>query len=162
MFPNARGGTLFSQSCIACVFDLLFPFPGQFKIFDTAYMCYAPADEELLLPCLKNFNRLGVANLTWRPESGTDKETKDLIREASMFQICWSCAAKVREVNLGSRFILTVQLDVDVSILLKGGPLDLFGQEFYCSRAVRRGGEERGGPGWRDSTGRRFRLSDIG
>lgn len=66
------------------------------KVFDTAYVCYAPSDEALLLPCLKNFNNLGVANLTWRPESGSEKETKDLIRESSVFQICWSGAAQVR------------------------------------------------------------------
>lgn len=65
------------------------------KVFDTAYVCYAAPDEALLLPYLERFKRLGIANLTWRPASGAEKEAKDLIREASVFQICWSAAAQV-------------------------------------------------------------------
>lgn len=66
------------------------------KVFDTAYVCFAEPDASLLLPSLERFNRLKIAKLLWRPENDGEKETKNRIREASVFQICWSAAAKVR------------------------------------------------------------------
>lgn len=69
----------------------------QNKAFDTVYMCFAAADGPLLLPSLERFNRLGIAKLSWRPERGNDEKetTKRLIRESSIFQLCWSIPAKV-------------------------------------------------------------------
>lgn len=67
----------------------------QFKAFDTMYVCFAVADKPLLLPSLEWFNRLGIFNIVWRPEDGNEKDVKRLIRESSIFQICWSMSAKV-------------------------------------------------------------------
>ncbi|CAM9320885.1 unnamed protein product, partial [Hapterophycus canaliculatus] len=65
------------------------------KVFDTMYACFAAADETLLLPSFDHFNGLGIAKVVWRPGGGKDeKETKRLIRESSVFQICWSDSAK--------------------------------------------------------------------
>lgn len=60
-------------------------------------MCFAAADEPLLLPSLERFKRLGIVDIAWRPErEGNERESKRLIRESSVFQICWSISAKVR------------------------------------------------------------------
>ncbi|CAM9732424.1 unnamed protein product [Ectocarpus sp. 12 AP-2014] len=64
------------------------------KAFDTMYVCFAAADKPLLVPSFEWFNRLGVFNIVWRPEDGNEKDTKRLIRESSIFQICWSMSAK--------------------------------------------------------------------
>ena len=67
------------------------------KAFDKLYVCFAPADESLLVPSLERFKRLGIANVTWRPacEDKSEQDNKKLIRECSAFQICWSISAKV-------------------------------------------------------------------
>lgn len=78
----------------AC-FPLVVPQPH--KAFDTVYMCFAVADEPLLLPSLERFKRLDIINIAWRPErEGNERESRRLIRESSVFQICWSIFAKVR------------------------------------------------------------------
>eukprot|EP00903_Cladosiphon_okamuranus_P015237 g14083.t1 len=65
------------------------------KVFDSVYMCFAAADEPLLLPSLERFKRLGIVDIAWRPERESDeRESKRLIRESSVFQICWSISAK--------------------------------------------------------------------
>lgn len=69
------------------------------KAFDKLYVCFAAADEALLLPSLERFKRLGIANVTWRLERDDGKEQHDakkLIRDCAAFQICWSMSAKVR------------------------------------------------------------------
>ncbi|CAM9316764.1 unnamed protein product [Scytosiphon promiscuus] len=65
------------------------------QVFDTMYACIAVEDEALLLPSFEHFNGLGIATVVWRPDGGNnEKETKRLIRDSSVFQICWSDAAK--------------------------------------------------------------------
>lgn len=77
------------------VTSCVLPSHVKFKAFETMYVCFAAADKPLLLPSLEWFNRLGIFNIVWRPEDGNEKGTKHLIRESSIFQICWSMSAKV-------------------------------------------------------------------
>lgn len=87
-------------ACVVCSvlhssFSLVVPRPR--KVFNNAYMCFAAADEPLLLPSLERFKRLGIVDIAWRREhESNERESKRLIRESSVFQICWSISAKVR------------------------------------------------------------------
>lgn len=83
-------------SCLHSLFPLVVCHNHTKKAFDTVYLCFAAADEPLLLPSLERFKRLGIVNITWRPErENNETESKRLIRESSVFQICWSISAKV-------------------------------------------------------------------
>lgn len=108
--------------------------PQPHKAFNAVYMCFAAADEPLLLPSLERFKRLGIVDIAWRPEGeGNDRESKRLIRESSVFQICWSISAKVRScmranTRSHSRRSDMAQLKLVVSLYMPHG---------FCCRTQR-------------------------